>query len=74
MYVNYANVCTKMANNNTDFASAPSRSGRVGWPQKYQQAGYRRCLAAAGYPNGSPFYYKTEMMYSNTRQMVVNKQ
>ena len=62
-----------MANNNTDFASASSRSGRVGQPQKYQQAGYRRCLAAAGYPNGSPFYYKMEMMYSNARQMVVNK-
>ena len=26
-----------MANNNTDLASAPSRSGRVGWPQKYVQ-------------------------------------
>ena len=62
-----------MANNNTDSTSAPSRSGRVGWSQKYQQAGYRLCLAAAGYPNGSPFCYKTEMMYSNARRMVVNK-
>lgn len=30
----YTNVCVKMADNNTDLASAPGHSGKVGRPQK----------------------------------------